>query len=59
MDREGGREAQEGGDIGIYVCIWLIHLVVRQKVTVSIIVKQLYSNEDVLKKKKKKTDIKF
>ena len=32
-DREGGREAQEGGDMGIYVCIWLIHFVVQQKPT--------------------------
>ena len=32
-DREGGREAQEGGDVGIYVCIWLIHFVVQQKLT--------------------------
>ena len=23
-DKEGGREAQEGGDMGTYVCIWLI-----------------------------------
>ena len=29
-DREGGREAQEGGDMGIYVYIWLIHFVVQQ-----------------------------
>ena len=27
-DRVGGREAQEGGDMGIYVCIWLIYFVV-------------------------------
>ena len=33
-DREGGREAQEGGDMEIYVCILLmIHVVVRQKLT--------------------------
>ena len=32
-DREGGREAQEGGDMGIYVCIQLIHFVVQQKLT--------------------------
>ena len=31
--REGGREAQEGGDMGIYVCIWLIHFVVQQSNT--------------------------
>ena len=31
-DREGGREAQEGGDMGIYVYIQLIHLV-KQKLT--------------------------
>ena len=30
-DREGGREVQEGGAMGIYVCIWLIHFVVQQK----------------------------
>ena len=27
------REAQEGGDMGVYVCIWLIHFVVQQKLT--------------------------
>ena len=32
-DREGGREAQEGGEMGVYVCIWLIHFVVQQKLT--------------------------
>ena len=32
-DREDGREAQEGGDMGTYVCIWLIHSVVQQKLT--------------------------
>ena len=32
-DREGRRETQEGGDMGIYVCIWLIHFVVQQKLT--------------------------
>ena len=30
--REDGREAQEGGDMGTYVCIWLIHFGVQQKV---------------------------
>ena len=30
-DREGGREAQDGGDMGIYVYIQLIHSVVQQK----------------------------
>ena len=30
-DREGGREAQEGGDMGVYVCTWLIHFGVQQK----------------------------
>ena len=30
-DREGGREAQEGGDMGMYVCMWLIHFVVPQR----------------------------
>ena len=32
-DREGVREAQEGGDMGIYVYIQLIHFVVKQKLT--------------------------
>ena len=32
-DREGGREMQEGGDMGIYVYIELIHFVVQQKLT--------------------------
>ena len=32
-DRGGGREVQEGGDVGIYVCLWLIHFVVQQKLT--------------------------
>ena len=32
-DREGGRETQEGADMEIYVCIWLIHFVVQQKLT--------------------------
>ena len=47
-DREGGREMQEGGDMGIYVCIWLIHFFVQQEHS---IVKQLYSNKDLLKNK--------
>ena len=32
-DREGGRETQEGGDMGIYVHIQLIHFVIQQKLT--------------------------
>ena len=32
-DREGGREMQEGGDMGIYVYIQLIHFVIKQKLT--------------------------
>ena len=32
-DTEGGSEAQEGGDMGIYVYIQLIHFVVQQKLT--------------------------
>ena len=32
-DREGGREMQEGGDMGIYVYIKLIHFVIKQKLT--------------------------
>ena len=30
-DRVGERAAQEGGDIGIYVCICLAHFAVQQK----------------------------
>ena len=32
-DREGGREMQEGGDMGIYVCVYLIHFVINQELT--------------------------
>ena len=32
-DREGERETQEGGDMGIYVNIQLIHFVIKQKLT--------------------------
>ena len=32
-DREGGRETQEGGDMGIYVYVYLIHFVIKQKLT--------------------------
>ena len=32
-DREGGRETQERGDMGTYICIWLIHFGVQQKLT--------------------------
>ena len=32
-DRESGRETQEGGDMGIYVYVKLIHFVVQQEVT--------------------------
>ena len=46
-DREGGSETQEGGDMGIYVYIYLIHFVVQQKLTQHC--KQLYSNKDVKK----------
>ena len=45
-DREGGRETQEGGDMGMYVYVQLIHFVIQKKHT---IVKQLYSNKDVKK----------
>ena len=40
---------QEGGDKGIYVYVQLIHFVINQKPYT--IVKQLYSNKDVKKKK--------
>ena len=32
-DKKDGREAQEGGDMGTCVCIWLIRFVVQQKLT--------------------------
>ena len=32
-DGEGGRETQEGSDMGIYVYLYLIHFVIQQKVT--------------------------
>ena len=32
-DWEGGREPEEGGDMGTCVCIWLIHFGVQQKLT--------------------------
>ena len=32
-DREGKREIQEGGDMGTYVYVWLIHFVIKQKLT--------------------------
>ena len=32
-DREGGRETQERGDMGIYVHVQLIHFVIKQKLT--------------------------
>ena len=50
-DREGGRETQEGEDVGIYVYVQLIHSVIQQKHNT---VKQLYSNKDVKKRKKEK-----
>ena len=51
-DMECGRETQEGGDMGIYVQLQMIHFVIQQKLTQNF--KQLYSNEDVKKKKSKK-----
>ena len=55
-DREGGREAQEGEDMGIYVCIWLIHFVVQQKLTQyckAIILQKRFKKKQNFKKKKK------
>ena len=45
-DREGGRETQEGGDMGTCVCIWLIHFVVQEKLTqyCEVIILQLLKN---------------
>ena len=31
IGRVGGREMQEGGDMGTYVYVWLIHFVIGQK----------------------------
>ena len=47
-DKEHGRETQEGGDMGIYVCIWLIHFVVQQKLTQYC--EAIISNKVLLKK---------
>ena len=33
IGREGGREMQAGRDMGIYVCVELIHFVIKQKLT--------------------------
>ena len=44
-DMESRREMQEGRDMGIYLCIQLIHFVIQQKLTQRL--KQLYSNKDV------------
>ena len=44
-DRESGRAKQEGGDMGIYVYVQLIHFIIQQKL--HMLVKQLYSNKDV------------
>ena len=51
-DRDGGRETQEGGDMGIYVYVELIHFVIKQKLThhCKAIILQC-SNKDVKKKK--------
>ena len=51
-DQEGGREVQEGGYMGIYVCIWLIHFVVPQKLTQHC--EAIILHKDVLRKKRRK-----
>ena len=33
MGRVGGRGMQGGGDVGTYVYVWLIHFVIKQKLT--------------------------
>ena len=33
LDRDGGREMQKRGDMGIYVYVYLIHFVIQQKLT--------------------------
>ena len=48
-EKEGGREMQEGGDMGIYVCIQLIHFVIQQKLTQHC--KNSYTPIKMLKKK--------
>ena len=32
-DREGGGEAQEGGDVGMYVYVWQVRFVVQRRLT--------------------------
>ena len=32
-DGEGGKEMREGGDVGMYECVWLIHFVMKQRLT--------------------------
>ena len=49
-DREGGRETQEGGDIGIYGYVELIHFVVKQKLTHHC--EAIILHKDVKKKKR-------
>ena len=51
-DREGEREMQEAGDMGIYVYVSVIHFVKNQKLAHHC--KQLYSNKNV--KEKRYTD---
>ena len=48
-DREGGREMQEGGGMGIYVHVQLFTLLYSRNY--HSIVKQLFSNKDVKRKK--------
>ena len=50
-DREVGREAQEGGDMGIYVYIQLIHFVIQQKLAQHC--KAIILNNNTYVKKKK------
>ena len=50
MGRAGGREMQEGRDMGTYVYVKLIHFVIKQKLTHHC--KAIISNKGVKKKKR-------
>ena len=54
--REGGRETQEGGDMGIYVYVWLIHFVIKQKLTHNC--RTIILQKDVKKKKRQRAKLK-
>ena len=55
IGRVGGRETQEGRDMGIYVYVQLIHFVIKQKLTHCW--KAIILQKDVKKKKGKRKDL--